>query len=142
MSKSTNQTTNEIVCHNDEQTYDEHNDEQTYERPITTNNQLVDIINWLKLGDIVVIYNAYGSWRVFHNQCEKQCLVSTSDPKPKITCRISTIYCKTIPGLLDEGEWEYYIKQEGNSECECLDIVNRINKMMAEKEPNVFNFVI
>jgi hypothetical protein len=87
--------------------------------PQTTENNLLDIINWLKEGDYVVIHNNYKYGRYFHSQCNEK--EQTDDEiKPYLeNTRIIYVNVSHLPGLLDDGEWNWYINQEGNQECKC-----------------------
>ena len=105
-----------------------------YDKPKTTTNQLADIICWLEEGDIVVIKNDYGKNYIFHNGC--------SDGKNLTDHRIVMINCVSLPSLLNEGEWELYIRESGNKICECDNIVPKLNEIVANKEDyhNIFLF--
>ena len=83
---------------------------------ITTNN-LLDVINWLKKGYYVIIHTTNG--RFYH-----KCLENDLGEDKYVTEYINThrfIYVdiSKMPGLNDDGEWEYYIKNEGFNECTC-----------------------
>lgn len=87
----------------------------TQELILTTNN-LNDVISWLKLGAYVTIYvNRYA--RSFHT-CNKNLSEEEAEEYVK-THRFIYINVSKLPGLLDDGEWNYYIKQAGFDECDC-----------------------
>ena len=62
-----------------------------------------DILDWLKLGDIVFLTNGIKVHYIFSNG------------KLDDLDNIRSIYvnCSKMPGLLDKGEWEYYIQEAG-----------------------------
>ena len=91
-------------------------------KPKTTSNNLRDVIDWLKEGDYVVIHNNYLHGRFFHSNCIETPNIPVSDLTDQMLLnnrRIIYVDVKSMPGLLDEGEWEYYIKLGGFSECKC-----------------------
>lgn len=102
-------------------------------QPKTSTNQLCDIIDWLKLGCIVTIYNRYGKYKIYHNKC----LESNNNVSE---CQIICVNCETFPDLLEEGEWPYYIENYPNNKCSCENILNKINDLRNKHAPNVFNF--
>src|SRR5437870_5254724 len=79
--------------------------------PVTTSSNLRDIIGWLKEGDYVVIHNNYRYGRYFHAICGSDSCLDNS--------RIIYVNVSSMPSLLNEGEWDYYIEKEGNKECQC-----------------------
>lgn len=89
-------------------------DYQLNQNPICTDNGLADIISWLKNGDYVVIHDNYKYGRYFHSKCPDD----YSDDYIN-NHRIIYVNVSYMPGLLDDGEWEWYIKSENNSECTC-----------------------
>src|SRR5258708_5020684 len=84
--------------------------------PVPTANQLKDIIDWLKEGDCVFIHNNFLGGRFFHPNC-----VCDVKPDKSIfnSCRVIYINVKKMPGLLDDGEWNWYINNSGFHECQC-----------------------
>ena len=103
-----------------------------FEAPTTSTNQLKDIIDWLKEGDIVVITNKFGKNYAFHNKC--------NDVKDISQSRVIVVVCETLPSLLDEGEWEYYIRGTKNDDCKCENIISKINEGIKNQLRNVFVF--
>ena len=90
------------------------------ESPACTTNNLRDIIDWLQLGDYVIIHCHGKNGRFFHTKCAGSEL-SEDQVQPFLEqARVISIDVNDMPGLLDEGEWEYYIKREGHQECTCL----------------------
>lgn len=81
------------------------------ESPKCTSNQLADIISWLKLGDCVILCNGTYIKYIYHN-----CIENNSDK-----VRLIIIDCQGFPGLLDDGEWNWYIEDSGNKKCNCKD---------------------
>jgi hypothetical protein len=69
---------------------------------VTTTNNLRDIIDWLRIGHIVCIH-AFGN-SIFYSNPDSQ-----KDDSQKLIY----IDVEKNPGLLDEGEWPYYIEREG-----------------------------
>jgi len=100
-----------------------------YEDPVTTKNQFADVIKWLANGDIVVLYNQYGQLRVYHNKCQEN---------TKYDDRICCIDCKKFPGLLDDGEWNWYIENAKNQKCTCNDLINVVNTLIKKNAKNVY----
>lgn len=87
--------------------------------PLTSNN-LVDIITWLSAGDYVVVHNQYKVARYFHSKCEGQVCSDEEIQRQLEHCRVLYLDVASLPGLIDDGEWEYYIKEAGHKECTCL----------------------
>ena len=104
--------------------------------PKTTNNNLKDIIDWLRLGDFVVIHNDYKFGRFFHTNCP----VSNGEiGKTLENSRVIYVNVKSLAGLLDDGEWEYYIKDNGHRECTC-DLKEHV--LDPKKLPHIYNFTL
>lgn len=82
--------------------------------PITTNN-LVDIIEWLKEGAYVVIHNRFQYARYFHLKCTGE----EKDPNDLKSLRVIYLDVQSMNSLLNDGEWEWYIKKQGIPECTC-----------------------
>ena len=77
-----------------------------------TNNSLIDVIEWLKEGAYVVVHDHFRSGRYFHYKCPG---------KEKLEeLRVVYLDVESMKGLLGDGEWEYYIKEEGIAECTCI----------------------
>ena len=75
--------------------------------PTVTNNSLSDAVRWVNEGYIVVLFNTRGNCRLF----------STTDNNLNFDKnQIITILCENLPDLLDDGEWNYYIKSNNNVE--------------------------
>jgi len=66
------------------------------EAPIPTSNTLLDIINWLKTGDIVIL----------HNNTKNQKAFQMPDLKLNRKIYVNVMH---MPDLLHEGEWPWYI---------------------------------
>jgi hypothetical protein len=110
--------------------------ENIYEQPVTTNNQLLDVISWLKQGKtIVVLSDDYGKFRLFHGEESNELVKNMSE------FRVIIVRCSSLPGLLDDGEWDYYILGAGNKEYNSIKIVEEINSSLKEKAKNIFYFV-
>jgi hypothetical protein len=62
-------------------------------------NNLVDNITMIEAGEILAIYGG-GDCRVFHK------LPTPVDLSER---RVVYLDCNSLPGLLDKGEWEWYI---------------------------------
>ena len=105
-----------------------------FQEPETSENPLVNIIKWVADGDIVVIHNKYGQFRIF----------STADNDMDLNNhRIEVVLCDIVSGLLDDGEWNWYIVNSSDSkniEHSSHEIIQKINNMIAEKASNVFVF--
>ena len=105
-----------------------------YDEPNCTNNQLKDVISWLKNGNLVVLYNKYGQVQVYHNNCQEN---------QNYDDRICCVRCNSVPGILDKGEWDYYIdvKQGGkNNVCTCKNVINVVNELIKRNAKNAFLF--
>lgn len=106
--------------------------EAVFEVPSTSTNQLLDVIKWLRNGDIVVIFNDNNVFRIFY-QSEEYLNNLTNR-------RIIMIDCQTVPGICDDGEWNYYITEAGNIESTSVDLLQKIRVMIGNKSPNIFSF--
>lgn len=104
----------------------------TFDPPTTTNNQLADVLGFLNKGDIVVIFNNNNVFRIFYKSKE-----SIEDLTDK---RIILIDCQTVPGICDDGEWNYYITTAGNIESTSVDLLQKIRVLIGNKSPNIFSF--
>jgi hypothetical protein len=84
--------------------------------PKTTRNNLADIIDWLGEGDYVVVHDGYRYARYFHSKCDE-----TNGAVDQLldNCRVIYVDVASLPGLLDDGEWDWYIKNAGHKECKC-----------------------
>jgi len=103
-----------------------------FERPTTSTNQLLDVIKWLRNGDIVVIFNDNNVFRIFYES--DNYLNNLTDR------RIILIDCQRVPGICDDGEWNYYITEAGNIESTSVDLLQKIRVMIGNKSPNIFSF--
>jgi len=83
---------------------------------VTTSNNLADIIGWLKRGAYIVIHSKNG--RFFH-KCNKNTLKDNEIKAYVDNHRFVYINVSKMPGLLDDGEWNWYIKDAGFDECKC-----------------------
>lgn len=88
-----------------------------------TDNNLVNVIQWVKDDNIVVIY-AQTSSRIFGNN---------SDPDLEKT-RVIYINCNSFPGLVNEGEWNWYIKEAINNEVELERDTDLYLKLTKQKD--------
>lgn len=99
---------------------------------ITTNNSLADIIGWLRRGAYVVIYSKSG--RFFH-KCSKTTLTAGEIKDYINSHRFIYINVSKTPGLLDDGEWNWYINNEGFEECKCsLKNISSLSSNVPYKE--------
>lgn len=80
-----------------------------------TSNNLADIINWLKDDNFVFIHNGAIGGRFFHKcdgtPCDFTSLVEKTD--------VIYVDVRSHPGLLEDGEWNWYIENAGFKECTC-----------------------
>lgn len=109
-------------------------DKKEYEEPTCTSNQLKDVVVWLQNGSLVVLHNKYGQVQIYHNKCQEN---------PNYDDRICCVNCNSVPGILDKGEWDYYIdnKQKGkNNVCTCKNVLHVVNELIKKKAKNVFLF--
>lgn len=82
-------------------------------KPSTTNNSLADIINWLLLGDIVVLHSNGKNCQIYHKNCK-------DNNESFIDKRLIWVDVSSSPTLLYYDEWPWYIKNEKDiSECNC-----------------------
>jgi hypothetical protein len=100
---------------------------------ILTSNNLKDIINFISQGYYVIIYNK-NYYRCFHNKLKDdnfRCngLLTDDDINDYIkTHRFIYLNVERMSGLLDDGEWNWYIENEGYNECNCNLLKNIQNK--------------
>lgn len=71
--------------------------------PKTTGNSLKDIVGWLATGDMVILHTGTGEKKIYHN--------NDLPYNRKIYVDVSS-----MPDLMDEGEWPFYIKQSNVTE--------------------------
>ena len=83
---------------------------------VTTRNNLADIINWLKAGAYVIVHNK--NERFFH-KCTKTTLTADEIKDYVDSHRFIYVNVSKMLGLLDDGEWNWYIIHEGFDECKC-----------------------
>lgn len=83
---------------------------------VITRNNLADIINWLESGAYVVVHSKNG--RFFH-KCTKNTLTADEIKHYLDTHRFIYVNVSKMPGLLDDGEWNWYITETGFDECKC-----------------------
>jgi hypothetical protein len=81
------------------------------EELIFTNNNLLDIINWLKKGYIVCLFS-YNKKLFFHN---KEIIDNITDEK------IIYVNVSHYASLLSEGEWPWYIMKENFVEYKSIN---------------------
>lgn len=81
-------------------------------------NNLMDIIGWLKLGAYVVIHSEFA--RFFHI-CDGKTMTETEIKEYINSHRFIYVNVSSLPGLLDDGEWNWYINEYAKpvSECKC-----------------------
>ena len=68
------------------------------EEPEVSHNNLADVINWLKMGDIVMLHSNLQNGQVYHKNCKEN--KESFDNKRLIWVNVSS-----MPSLLLEGEW-------------------------------------
>ena len=102
-----------------------------YEEPKTSDNPLKDVMDWLNENNIVVLYNRYNQIQIYHNNCD-----NCNDYSDRICCA----NCVSVPGILDKGEWDWYILDKGNKVCKCKDQLTTINNLIKANSKNVFMF--
>jgi hypothetical protein len=86
---------------------------------VPTTNSLRDIVDWLKNGDFVCIHT--NTDYIYYYS--KETCNSIEDHR--------LIYVNVMPGLLDEGEWPYYIENEG---------FVKYTKTLPTKPENIYRF--
>lgn len=103
-----------------------------FENLTITTNQLADVLGFLNKGDIVVIFNNNNVFKIFYKS--KESIENLTDK------RIILIDCQTVPGICDDGEWNYYITSAGNIESTSIDLLQKIRVIIGNKSPNIFSF--
>lgn len=81
-----------------------------------TDNNLADVIQWLKKGHYVIIHSQYG--RFFHD-CSLQFCNEDQIEEFLNHHRIIYLDVSSHSSLLDDGEWNVYIEGAGFQECKC-----------------------
>lgn len=94
------------------------------EAPKHNGNDLSSVISWINNGDYVVLHSpVHGCSRFFHSNCE-----NSANSRILETNRVIYIDVTKIPGLCDDGEWEYYIKSSSTGvDCTC-NLKNIVSK--------------
>lgn len=88
--------------------------------PITTNNSLRDVVEWLKKGDVVTLRSIIICRPTENNDSQKYNYkkqiyrMENMSPNRKITVTVDA-------DLLNEGEWPYHIKSIGAVEVQSAD---------------------
>jgi hypothetical protein len=108
---------------------------------ILTSNNLKDIIDFISKGYYVIIYKK-SYYRCFHNKLTDdnhnfRCkgLLTDDDINKYIkTHRFIYLNVERMSGLLDDGEWNWYIENEGYNECNCKLFNNIQNKDILYKD--------
>jgi hypothetical protein len=85
------------------------------EELVITNNSLKDIINWLKNGYIVCIHSYSRQMYYYSEEILDEPLINDKS--------IIYVNVKKMSSLLDEGEWPWYIKNEGFVEYKSTNIL-------------------
>lgn len=88
----------------------------TLDEPLVmTRNNLTDVIDWLKRDAYVIIHSNRG--RFFH-KCSGDMTAEQAQEYIQ-THRFIYLDVSKLPGLLDDGEWNWDINNEGIDECHC-----------------------
>jgi hypothetical protein len=103
-----------------------------YSDPKTSSNNLRDIIDWCNKGNIVCLTANNKKPQIYHKDCESN--LDTFENHKVIVIR-----CK-MAGLLDEGEWEWYIHNAKICDCKCKNNIDMINDLGSQKKKNLFMF--
>jgi hypothetical protein len=84
---------------------------ENLQAPKPSNNELGDIIKWLKLGDVVVLMGSKYVYYIYHD-CKKVTDIDT----------VRTIYinCEKKMELLSKDEWPWFIENENFGKCSCI----------------------
>ena len=83
---------------------------------VMTSNSLLDIINWIKLGAYVIVHT--NKARFFHI-CTGKILSEDEVEKYINTHKFVYLNVSKFPRVLNDGEWNLYIKNQGFDECKC-----------------------
>ena len=99
--------------------------------PECSPNNLKDIIEWLKMGDIVVLHSGNKYGQIYHRCSETTSLENI---------RVIYVDVANHASLLDEGEWPWYIINQGHTSlCDC-DL--KSDALNAVKVPHIYRFEI
>lgn len=71
-----------------------------------TSNNLLNVVTWLRAGHIICLHNSY-------NHKTEQFYYSAETLESVTNQQMIYVDVVNWPGLLDEDEWPYYIKEEG-----------------------------
>lgn len=97
--------------------------------PLTfTNNNLFDVIQFIKDKNVIALHTERAC-RVFHS-------LSFEQPETKASLQnVRVIYldCNKLTGLLEDGEWEWYIKQAIQDVKE-LGLKSELRKIIIEQK--------
>jgi hypothetical protein len=98
---------------------------------VITDNSLLDIINWLKLGHIICIHDSLKYGRYYFSK-------ETLD---KITDEIIVyVNVESDPSLLHEDEWDWYINEAGFVKYTSIDIIPKDeNNIYSVRLPSLFS---
>ena len=83
---------------------------------VQTSNSLLDVINWIKLGAYIILHT--NKARFFHI-CTNKTLSEDEIEKYINTHKFVYINVSKFPKVLDDGEWDFCIKNQGFDECRC-----------------------
>jgi hypothetical protein len=87
--------------------------------PTITNNSLKDIIDCLNLGDVVVLTIGLCIKRI-HHKCNDKEMDNDKIMEYLSKRRVIFIDLQKMPGLADDGEWNYYFEiQKDVKSCTC-----------------------
>ena len=111
------------------------------EPELSGSNNLVTVINWLRHGDYVVLYDGIERARFFCPCCSSSAGIQKDTDIDAEWEKRRTIFLDVgdMHGLLDEGEWEWYIKNEGFKECQCV-LWQHVNRQPGVKLPHSYFF--
>ena len=108
---------------------------RTFPVPRTTKHTLGAVVEWLEDESIVCLATPSGRYRLFSSPTNNMDLNEN---------RICIVMCRTMPSLLDDGEWEWNIKNESHikhiEHTNIQNYVERIIQMNNDNQPNVFLF--
>jgi hypothetical protein len=84
--------------------------------PVPTSNNLRDVVEWLRAGDVVVLHNKGAEACLWH-----KCVSGREIDFALARCILVDV--GRMPSLMNEGEWDYYLLQYAQR-CECPSVLS------------------
>lgn len=107
--------------------------------PETSTNTLKDIIDWLKLGDAVVLHaDDAGQQFYFSGEATTSATTTTTTSLDCKNMRIILVDVSFMPSLLHEAEWSWYIHSA--TEAVARPEEDEVRKNILKDCPHVYYF--